>query len=255
MVHLLPLVGSPRYEGNMEAVIDRACDDAEILTRNGVDGIVVENYGDLPFYPDRVPSETIAAMTRVATEVRHITDLPLGINVLRNDAISALSIAEAVDAQFIRVNVFTGAALSEQGLLFGRAHDILRHRSSLKSDVLILADIAVKHAHQLIDYSIEDMVRETVERGLADGIIVSGKATGEPVDVKFANTVHRLTQRLDVPMLVGSGVDVHNIQTIWPVSDGIIIGTAIKKDHITTNPVDEKKLRLLLEQIKRIEGR
>lgn len=117
MIHLLPLPGSPRYKGKISEVIERACRDGETLQKGGVDAVIVENYGDLPFFADKVPSETVAAMAAVATRVREVADLPIGINVLRNDGIAAVSIAAATDADFIRINVYTGAVLTEQGII------------------------------------------------------------------------------------------------------------------------------------------
>src|SRR5262249_4211077 len=146
MVHLLPLPGAPRYGGDLEAVLRRAREDAEALVAGGVDGVMVENFGDAPFYPERVPPETVAAMTRAARAVVEVVSVPVGVNVLRNDAAAALAIAGVVGASFIRVNVHTGAMWSDQGLLQGRAHETLRQRRALGARVLILADVLVKHA-------------------------------------------------------------------------------------------------------------
>src|SRR5713101_4601014 len=115
MVHLLPLPGAPRWAGSMEEALARAVEDARALAEGGVDGVMVENFGDAPFYPDHVPPETVAAMTRAARAVVEAVPVPVGVNVLRNDTAAALAIAVAVGARFIRVNVHTGAMWTDQG--------------------------------------------------------------------------------------------------------------------------------------------
>ena len=114
MVHLLPLPGSPRWSGRMDQVIERALRDADALIGAGFDGLLLENLGDTPFWPAQVEPETVAAMSVVADRLRNHSELPLGINVLRNDARAAIAIAKATDAVFIRVNVHTGAAATDR---------------------------------------------------------------------------------------------------------------------------------------------
>src|SRR5690606_2253475 len=146
MVHLLPLPGAPRWAGSLDEVRERALADARALEAGGVDGIIVENFGDAPFHPDAVPAETIAAMTALTTGVVRAVGLPVGVNVLRNDAAAALAVAAAAGARFIRVNVHTGAMLTDQGWITGRAHETLRLRARIAPTVAIAADVLVKHA-------------------------------------------------------------------------------------------------------------
>ena len=134
MLHLPPLPGSSRWSGDLNAVRDFVLRDVEALCAGGVDGLMIENFGDTPFYPGRVPAITVAAMTALACEVRRATDVPLGINMLRNDGLSALAVAVASGASFIRVNVLCGARVTDQGLLQGIAHDLLRERANLKAE-------------------------------------------------------------------------------------------------------------------------
>ncbi len=249
MIHLPPLLGSPAYSGQFEEVVEQACGEVRILSNYGVAGIIVENYGDQPFFPGRVPPETVAAMTRVATEVRRIIDLPLGINVLRNDAISALSIAEAVGAQFIRTNVHVGMAASEQGLLMGKAHEVLRFRAFLKSECLIFADIAVKHSYPLYPQSADEMLRDTVVRGLADAVIVTGAATGMAADLRFAKEVKGICGKIEVPLLIGSGITPESINSAFEIADAVIVGTYLKKEGVTANPIDRNRVEKLMQAV------
>ena len=129
MLHLAPLPGSPAYSGNPREALDTALRDAEHLVAAGFRALVVENYGDLPFFPERVPAITVAAMSRVLGRVRaEWPELRLAVNCLRNDAQSAMAMAVANQADAVRINVHTGAALTDQGVLTGNAAQTLRSR-------------------------------------------------------------------------------------------------------------------------------
>jgi hypothetical protein len=142
VVHLLPLIGSPRSELSFSAIGTRALSDAGTLIDNGIDGLIVENYGDVPFFPDRVEAHTIAAMAVITSEIRErYRQVPMGLNVLRNDAKSALAIATVTQANFIRVNVHTGAMLTDQDVVQGRAYETLRYRSTLGSTVMASSSV------------------------------------------------------------------------------------------------------------------
>src|ERR1700730_10368030 len=105
MLHLRPLPGSPRFAGNLDLVRAALLQDAEALHAGGVHAFMLENFGDVPFYPADVPAHVVAVMTALACEVRAKFPIPLGVNVLRNDARAALAVALAAGAEFIRVNV------------------------------------------------------------------------------------------------------------------------------------------------------
>src|SRR4030042_6663056 len=177
-IPLLPLPGAPLYGGSRAEVYERALEEAGIFEQNGVDGLIVENFRDKPFYPAKVPAETLAALTAVTREVVRKVRVPVGVNVLRNDAGAALAAATAAEAHFIRVNVHMGAVVSEQGIIQGLSHETLRLRAALQSGVLIFADVGVKHAAPLADRGVPRENRDLAERGLADGVIVSGGRAG-----------------------------------------------------------------------------
>jgi membrane complex biogenesis BtpA family protein len=236
MVHLLPLPGSPGYGGQFEEIEVRAQQDAQVLQKAGFDALLIENFGDVPYYPDDVPAETIAAMTTICAHLREASPLPVGVNVLRNDARAAMAIAAAIDGKFIRVNVHTGAMLTDQGILSGRAHETVRLRKSLAADVAIFADVAVKHGHPMAQVDLEEMAADCVERGLADALIVTGGRTGEEV---VMDDLVRLKERFpDVPLVAGSGVTAENVREILSIADGVIVGTSIKMGAKSNNPVD-----------------
>jgi membrane complex biogenesis BtpA family protein len=241
MLHLPPLPGSPDNTADLLAIKQTTLRDAHALVSGGVDGLVLENFGDTPFYPSRVPPHTVAFMTALGREVTAAFPIPLGINVLRNDARSALAVATAIGAAFIRVNVYTGARVTDQGIVEGEAYRVLRYRKLLGSPVKVFADVAVKHSAALADYDLADEVRDTALRGRADAIIVSGTATGQETrleDLKLAKEAAE-----NVPILVGSGVTPSNLNTLFAYADGLIVGTAFKEEGITTNPVDVSRVR------------
>lgn len=245
MVHLDPLPGAPASDGDLDQVIDRAVDDAWALLGGGVDGLLIENFGDTPYYPEEVPKHVVAAMTRVAVALDDLSDHPFGINVLRNDAAAGLSVAAASGAEFIRVNVHHGVRLTDQGIIEGTPHETVRLREHLGADVAIFADVDVKHSEPLSRGPTDKLaLLEVIERASADGIIVSGPSTGTAVDTTKLQTLVKYRDEADIhaPILVGSGVDSESVDTILEIADGAIVGTAFKEGSRTTAPVDRDRV-------------
>lgn len=237
MVHLRPLPGSPGFRGDFAAVIDAAVTDAQTWASAGASGLMMENFGDVPFFKDDVPRETVEAMTKVGNKIRSaVSGLPLGINVLRNDGLSALNVAAAVGASYIRVNVLSGAAVTDQGLIEGRAAEIMRYRQKLGADIKVLADVRVKHAAPLAERPLQDEVEELVHRAGADAVIVSGTGTGKPTDPSHAAEVKQYAG--DTPVLIGSGADANSIPILKSACDGFIVGSAAKPGGQIDQPVD-----------------
>jgi membrane complex biogenesis BtpA family protein len=248
MLHLPALPGAPLYRGDLRSIRAGLLRDAHALAEGGVQGLMMENFGDVPFYPDRVPANVVSHMTALAAEVRRAIDLPLGINVLRNDGRSALAVASAVGASFIRVNVLCGARVADQGLIQGIAHDLLRERSMLgATDVKIFADVDVKHSAPLAARPLHDEVDDLIERALADAIVVSGAGTGKSTDLEKVRTVKRA--RPQAPLFIGSGITAQTITQFLDSADGFIVGTALKKDCEVMNPVDLARVKELMRAI------
>jgi membrane complex biogenesis BtpA family protein len=234
----------------MQTVIDAALQDVQTITEAGFAGMIIENLGDAPYYPDHVPAETVAAICVVAAHVRQQTKLPVGVNVLRNDAQSAIAIAAAANLHFIRVNVLTGTSVTDQGLISGQAHLVARKRQQLRAEhVLVFADVRVKHAAPLVYHELAQEVDDLFERALADAIIVSGTGSGKPVDLGFLREVKRMAG--DRSVLIGSGLNWGNAKDLLAIADGAIVGSALKIDGQIHNRVDEKRARQLVEIIKR----
>ncbi|GIK17186.1 MAG: phosphorybosylanthranilate isomerase [Planctomycetota bacterium] len=236
VIHLPPLPGSPRHHLPVQAIVDRSVQEARILESVGFDAVILENLGDAPFFSDRVPPATVACMTLVGEALRLSTRLAVGVNCLRNDAIAALGIAAACGASFIRVNVLTGVVAADQGLIQGRADEVLRHRKLLGLKTAILADVFVKHAVTLHATDLATAARDTARRGLADGLIVTGPATGVETS---AEDVRRVRQAVpERPVFVGSGVTSQTVAGFLDLAAGVIVGSALKPGGDLDLPVD-----------------
>jgi len=241
VIHAPPLPGSPRYQGDWNNVCDRVFRDADAYRRGGVDGLILENYGDVPFFPAEVSVETIAHLTVLASRLKQINNLPLGINILRNDGAAALAIALACGAQFIRVNVLCGARLTDQGIVHGIAHDLLRMRRNLGAQhIQIFADVDVKHSVALAPRDLAEEVQETFDRGGADAVIVTGRGSGFAVDTEHLKLAVGAAQ--EKPVLIGSGVSPENIGQLAQSAAGFIVGTALKRDARIENEVDVERV-------------
>lgn len=248
VVHLPPLPGSPRDRAGpagLADVVARAEADADALRRGGADAVIVENLGDTPFHAERVGPETVAAMTRVALAVRQVLgDLPLGVNVLRNDGAAALAVAAAVGASFVRVNVLTGVMATDQGLVTGRARDLLDLRRRLGAeDVLIAADVLVKHATPLGPVDLADVARDTWHRGGAGALLVTGTGTGRPTDLDDVRRVRDAVP--DAPVWVASGVDPAQAPALRGLVDAAVVGTWLHRDGRLDAPVDPERVATL----------
>ena len=239
VLHLPPLPGSPRAREPVAAIARAAARDARILHAAGYDHVIVENFGDAPFFKHDVPAVTIAAMTACALAVREACpDLPLGLNVLRNDAAAALAIAVAVAAAAIRVNVLSGARVTDQGLIEGRAAELLRLRHNFGAEhIQIWADVAVKHSAPLAERDLADETKDLVQRASADVVLVTGAGTGEAVDPTRLVTVRNAAGR--APVLVASGATIPALPELLKLCDGVIVGSALRADGRAGGPIDE----------------
>lgn len=243
MVHLKPLPGTPRYNGSPTEILDAALTDAQALTLGGIDAIMIENYGDIPFRRTAVEPHTIAIMALIAAEIRRETGRPIGINVLRNDAPAAIGIAAACGAEFVRINVHTGAMVTDQGIIEGDAETTLAYRNRLRSDTAIMADVHVKHALPLVPFPIEESAADAAQRGLADALIVTGTRTGAAAEIEELRRVRRV---VTVPVFAGSGVTAETAAAVLSECDGAIVGSWLKQDGDHLRPVDpERVLRLM----------
>ncbi|MFM6407839.1 MAG: photosystem I biogenesis protein BtpA, partial [Microcystis sp.] len=224
--------------------------EATALAAGGVDGLIIENFFDAPFTKQQVDPAVVSAMTLIVDRIKNLVVLPIGLNVLRNDAHSALAIATCVNAQFIRVNVLTGVMATDQGIIEGQAHELLRYRRELGSEVKILADVLVKHARPLGTPNLTTAVQDTIERGLADGVILSGWSTGSPPS--FEDLELAVAAAKGTPVFIGSGADLDNIGRLLPAADGVIVASSLKRHGKITEPVDPIRVSQFVETARQI---
>ena len=255
MVHLWPLPGAPGYTGyGMTKIVNHALSDAELLVKGGVDGLMVENMWDLPYYVGNgVKPESITAQAVAASKVVQRFDLPVGINVIHNGGINCLSIAVAAGAKFMRVCILTGARLWDTGELdHGCAADLMRKRKELHADhIQIYADVDKKHSVAFPGIDLATHIEWTEFYG-ADGLIVSGRMTGSAPDV---NKVREAKKHAHKPILIGSGSTAENVGAFLEYADGIIVGTSLKHDGIGENPVDVNRVRKFMDAAKTVRER
>ena len=250
MVHLLPLPGAPAYDGQaIDAITDHAVAEAGRLGAGGVDGLIVENHGDIPFaQPSQLGPETAACMAVIADRVRRESGLPIGINVLANAAHQSFAVAKAAGAGFIRVNQWANAYVANEGLLDGLAGSAARYRAALRAQsVLVFADVHVKHgAHAITgDRSIPELARD-VEFFDADVAVATGQRTG---DSAARSEIEAIGQGCSLPVVVGSGVTAANVGEIFQVADGVIVASSLKHDGVWWNTIDPARLTAFMAAV------
>lgn len=245
VIHLPALPGSPRFAGDLAAITARTAREAALLEAAGFDAVMIENFGDAPFEPGRVDAVTVSAMTACALAASAAAPkLALGINVLRNDAESALAIAACTSASMIRVNVHSGARVTDQGVIEGRAHATLRLRRGLDAGhVRLLCDVDVKHSAAIAARPIEEEAEEVAARGLADAVLVTGTGTGRGVDT---SQLERVARAVHVPVIVASGAAPSTLSSL-SAAHGVIVGTALRASGIAGDPLDPELCKRFAE--------
>ncbi len=226
-------------------MLDFARRDAAAYAAGGVDAVMVENFGDVPFGAGAVGPHVVAVMTLAVAAVMAETGLPVGVNVLRNDVQGAVGIAAATGAAFVRANVYVGAAVTDQGVIEGRAEEVQALIRRLGARVGIWADVDVKHAAPLARRPVSELAEDAVERGMAAAVIVTGSGTGRPAASADLRAVRAAVPR--TPLYVGSGVTADLVGGLLAVADGAIVGTAAKIGGVVTNPVEEARVRAIVE--------
>lgn len=249
MAHLRPLPGSPNSPG-FDEVLEYVLKDAEVLIAGDIDGLIVENFMDSPFFPKRVPPHIISSMSLIVWEIKKKFSIPVGVNVLRNDVKAGIAIASVTRAEFVRANVHIGCTVTDQGIIEGEAYKTIRYREFLKSQVMIFADLAVKHGRPLYDVPITQLAKDTYYRGRADALIITGPETGSEVNLDDIIKVREAVP--EAPVIVGSGINPYNVVKLLKYSDAAIVGTYIKKNGVVWNPIDPERVKILMKAVKEI---
>ncbi|OYT48068.1 MAG: hypothetical protein B6U85_03590 [Desulfurococcales archaeon ex4484_42] len=246
MVHVGPLPGTPLYKGNFDEVVKNAIRDARTLEEGGVDGIIIENFNDKIYRIGRADPAVTSSMTLIVNEVRKEVSIPIGINVLRDCVLDSLAIAYVTKSSFIRVNALVETIDAPEGILKPSAYKLNMYRSVLRAwNIAILADIHVKHGKPLTGRDIDVVAREAIERGLADAVIITGRITGEAIDL---NDLIRVKKVVNTPIIIGSGLNPDNAKELLRYADGAIVGTYFKAN----GRVSIEKVRRFMNVIKEL---
>ncbi len=253
MIHLDALPGTPHSKRVPREIVEHAVGEARTLVDLGFDALIIENMGDRPYLMREVGPEIIATMTAALTAIRReIADVPIGVQVLAGANRAALAVAQAGGGSFIRAEGFVFASVADEGLMRDAdAGALLRERKRIGAEhVAILADVKKKHASHAItaDVSIAEMA-VAAEFFLADGVIVTGRATAQPVDEADLETVRATTK---LPIGVGSGVEPDTVERLLRSADALIVGSSLKRDGLWSNPIDPERARAIAEAAKNV---
>ena len=242
MVAVLPLPGSPLYDGNDRRVIDQALADLDIYQRAGVDSIIFENDHDLPYIQPPLDEKGVALMTKIVKEARPMFDGPIGVQMLEAANITSLEIAAEAGLDYIRVEAFVFAHVGGSGIINGSAGKILRRRKELQAEhIQVFADVKKKHgSHSLtIDLDITDEIMQA-EFFMADGVIVTSQFTGINPD---KNDLIKAKRATNLPVLIGSGMTAANIREYLPLADGFIVGSYFRTDGKFLEKLEPERLQ------------
>ncbi|MHB8276292.1 MAG: BtpA/SgcQ family protein [Candidatus Humimicrobiaceae bacterium] len=255
MVHLKPLPGSPLYENNKNSVkriIEIAIDEAIILCENGVDGIQIENTWDYPYLKGhQISYETISVMTAAAIKIKENINTPIGINCHLNASLAALAIAKAVDAKWIRVFEFVNTYISQSGIVEAIGPLLMRYKKTINAEeIVLLCDVNVKHGSHFIisDRSLVEQANDIYTNG-GDAVIITGFETGKPPSLE---NVEDISERIKLPVFIGSGIDLENISDFLKYCNGFIVGSYFKKNGDWKNVLDPKRIKSFMDLVKNI---
>jgi len=252
MVHFGALPGAPLYdsEGGIEKLVDSARADMIALQDAGFDAVMFGNENDRP-YELEVDTASTAAMAHAIGLLKRELRLPFGVNVLW-DPMATVALAAATGAAFVR-EIFTGAYASDMGLWLPDAGRAMRYRNRLgRSDLLMLYNVSAEFAHSLDRRPLPARARSAVFSSIPDAILVSGQITGEPADHDDLAAVKKSLP--DTPVLANTGVRHETVADVLAVCDGCVVGSALKIEGDTWNPVDPERARDFMARARTARG-
>lgn len=227
MMHAGALPGRPRHDParNLKPILDALARDLDALQAAGVDGLLFCNEADLPYRLGTGP-ETAAAMAALVGGLRTQIHVPFGIDIVWDPAAS-LAVARAAGARFVR-EVFTGTYESDLGLM-------RPGEQTHQEDVAVFANITPEFASPLGSRTTTQRARSAAARGV-DAILITGPVTGLPTSLEELRAVKAAVP--GTPVLASTGVTAGTVKRTLETADGVIVGTHLKHNSITWNPVD-----------------
>ncbi|OLS22097.1 MAG: putative sgc region protein SgcQ [Candidatus Heimdallarchaeota archaeon LC_2] len=245
MIHLPSLTGQSTKK--MESIIEYTLSEAVVLDDLSYSGIMIENFNDSPFVKTQVEDEVLIRISTILHEVKKHIKIPIGVNLLRNACVQAMKVATVLDLSFIRCNIWESAYVTDQGIIEAAALDVINCKRNMNSDVKILADVHVKHAKLIGDFSVIESAENALERGKADQIIISGISTGSSPDLNKL----KLLNEHNIKPIIGSGMSLENLESFSQYISGAIIGTSIKKNREVTSIIDKTQAEKFIYEWKR----
>jgi len=258
VIHLPPLPGAPAVahlspSDALQLAGDVAIREMKLFEQSGFDAVIVENFGDTPFFKTQVSLETACAFSIIIAALQATAKIPIGINVLRNDWQTALTLASVNDCAFIRVNVLAGVVATDQGLIEGCASALMRAKAKRYPELSVFADVHVKHAKTLSSDDITLAIEDHIIRSHANAVIVSGAGTGKPVDVETLKASYAKSKSLKTPLYIGSGVTDSNVELLKPHCDGVIVSSCLRQNGIAGAPLDLKRVKSFVNAFRKTQ--
>jgi hypothetical protein len=253
VIHVDPLPGTPSFKGNVKPIIEKVVKESEVYYSSGVDSIIIENMHDVPYIKGKAGPEITSIMSIIGYEVKNKTGLPCGIQILAGANIEALAAANSAGLDFMRAEGFVFAHVADEGIIESSAGELLRYRKNIYADeILVFTDIKKKHSSHSIT-SDTDIVEtaSAAEFFLSDGIILTGKSTGEEADI---NEISAVSKSVSIPVLIGSGITSENVEKFFTAADGFIIGSAFKRGGKWLNSPDRKKIAGIINKINNLRS-
>ncbi len=234
MIHVPALPGSPFHQLPMEKILETCLKEAKIYRECGVDAVAIENMHDIPYLNKRISPETISCMSVIAWEVKKEFSGPVGIQILAAANKEALAVALAARLDFIRAEGFVFGHVADEGYIESCAGELLRYKKNIGNPpVLIFTDIKKKHSSHSITADLDIVeTAKAAEFFATDGVIITGLHTGDAPDPEI---IQKVKKSVNVPVLLGSGVNSENFSAFFPYADGFIVGSSFKKDGFWKN--------------------
>jgi len=248
MIHVDPLPGTPRFNSSMAEIIAKAKAEARLYKEAGIDMLAIENMHDVPYLNRQVGPEVVAAMTVLGYEVKNVTGLRCGLQILAGANHEALAAAVAAGLDFVRAEGFVFAHVADEGLIDGSAGQILRYRRQIGADdILVLTDIKKKHSSHAITADVNIVeTAHAAEFFLSDGVIVTGAATGTEASLE---ELQQVKEAVTIPVLVGSGVTLDNVDRYLAVANALIVGSYYKLGGHWSQGVDFERVKTFMQKV------
>ena len=248
MIHVDALPGTPKYKGDVEGIINSAVKEAIIYKNSGIDAIAIENMHDIPYLKRNVGHEIISLISIIGREVKKVSQLPCGIQILAGANKDALAAAHSAGMDFIRSEGFVFAHVADEGIMDSDAGELLRYRKQIGAEnILIFTDIKKKHSSHSITTDVDIVeTAKAAEFFLSDGVILTGISTGKETDI---DDLKKVKDAVKIPVLIGSGLTANNIEKYFPAADAFIIGSYFKHGGEWKNEVDADRVKTLVDKI------